>query len=763
LHRWSLFIFFVPLCEMSSQVIHTVCMQTSDAIKKSEGEFVMKLGGDNPRLNAVKIALGSLELPMVQWTIEEDWNHIYFSEGYKINQEASWLRIDEKTDIATNTIQIHLPLYLNAIASIKQIGEYLNIKTEYPHGLWADGKRSIIPCINWGEVSIICSCIGKISLTTLVGIDQIEYLSETEFMIPNVHMEAIENSHFGYVHLPTIPSPQALCDLLTFNFTYAKSLGSYHVQYDSKCNVANILSSKYPDDASYLRIRLFGCNLVKLLGYMSDEHNGYFVKKKEKGLSIPVVRFDLPEETEPPLMLKSEPFPGWMAVNIMPGWYAPSNRPMCTGQPLRINTEFESAFNRLHFSVPEKIPRGHATSHFIVFCDPTGIQHMCPIFAGKYSSVQFCTYLEDEMTKLASKVIKDIQFSIDYDTIEKKFTFSCEIRQSKDQVTPAPFSLLFNHPASIDSSRIGFPVVNLKGSDTYTSEEVVIPFLKWNSRHHFNTYNISEISHQKRFLLEAFPISQMIGVIKEFDKDSSELILMTHVGQLPFVHGLQVNDVVSIMPTNKCELFVNDTGTWETKEFATCPIAPIPGKSGVVMELNAKYLSSIFVRIKVRFSGLLANYIDKVVAINTDVEPYNLCFGTLPRSIPSKTLGFGHGAIQWGIDGSITSGNLKIAPYIAKAVHCLDHPDYVLVFLEEGKKNLSLQHTVQNNSTSHFAKLVLYPMFREERMLPRDTTLLGSELYSKFTISFKNPDMTPYHFHDADFSFSLNFIRSSGD
>ena len=57
-----------------------------------------------------------------------------------------------------------------------------------------------------------------------------------------------------------------------------------------------------------------------------------------------------------------------------------------------------------------------------------------------------------------------------------------------------------------------------------------------------------------------------------------------------------------------------------------------------------------------------------------------------------------------------------------------------------------------------FCKLSLYPLFREERMLPRDTTLLRDNLHT-FTLAFWNPDLrTPYHFHGAEFSFSLNFV-----
>ena len=119
------------------------------------------------------------------------------------------------------------------------------------------------------------------------------------------------------------------------------------------------------------------------------------------------------------------------------------------------------------------------------------------------------------------------------------------------------------------------------------------------------------------------------------------------------------------------------------------------------------------------------------------------------------------GAVLWGVDGMIASGNLRLPPFEAKAVHSLDHPDYILMYIEEGKKSTGIQHRYENNTSAPFAKLVLYPMFREERMLPRETTLLGSEMMNTFTIKFKNPDGTPYHFHNVDFSFSLNFVRTS--
>ena len=161
---------------------------------------------------------------------------------------------------------------------------------------------------------------------------------------------------------------------------------------------------------------------------------------------------------------------------------------------------------------------------------------------------------------------------------------------------------------------------------------------------------------------------------------------------------------------------------------------------------------------RVRRTRDLVNHIGQTIALQAGVEPFNLCIG-LPRSIGATHLGFPRGATQWGIDGATPSGRLMVPPFEAPAVHAMDHPDYILIYLSEGKLSTGLQHQFGSNTTTPFAKLVLYPMFREERMLPRDTTLLSGENLSTFTMKFTNPDGTPYQFHGAEFSFSLNFIK----
>jgi len=123
-------------------------------------------------------------------------------------------------------------------------------------------------------------------------------------------------------------------------------------------------------------------------------------------------------------------------------------------------------------------------------------------------------------------------------------------------------------------------------------------------------------------------------------------------------------------------------------------------------------------------------------------------------------LGFRDGATQWGVDGSLqTLSGVCLPPFVAPSVHNLDHPDYILVYLSDGKRSSTLQHTDGNNVTTPLTKIVLYPSFREERMIPRDTMFMSGESLTRFSLWFTNPDGTPYHFHFASFSFTLNFLK----
>ena len=104
------------------------------------------------------------------------------------------------------------------------------------------------------------------------------------------------------------------------------------------------------------------------------------------------------------------------------------------------------------------------------------------------------------------------------------------------------------------------------------------------------------------------------------------------------------------------------------------------------------------------------------------------------RSISARAVGFPVGATLYGKDGTVNVSNAHfVPPFVAPNVHALDHPDYVLIFLEDAKSDTTLMHRYGDDTKYPFAKLVLYPLVREERMLPRDA-YVGADLTSSDTL-----------------------------
>ena len=745
--------------QMGGQVIHTVCLDTRDAIHREEGKFTMRLGGDNPRFQAIKVALGSLEFPMVQWTVEPSWNRLYYSEGIRFTPDCSWLKVCEQTDGETTDVVVQLPLHVNRVVRARASGRgVLLLRCEHRHGLWVgDGKRCTIPAITWGDVELICGSMGRLSLTSLHSAGSVHYVSDTEFSVV-LPAAALDTTSGGFLHVPTCPSPGQLCDVVSRLLAYSPLLAPYEVVYTARDNRAVLQATAYPEGATSLTVKVHGSGLAALLGYPSRLHERRFVRPRGSPHVCTFTGFDICAEggsgTPTPLCLPSEPFGGWEYVELTPGWYAPSQRAMCTGQPLRMPQQLEAAFSRLQFQVPERIPAGMATAHFLMYDDPGGTVHYCPVYAGTYSAPALARALEVGMTRLAAQSMPGTVYTVEFGD-DSRFHFVCEVKDGAGTVRPAQFSLLLNHPAQFDPSRIGFPAAALHGKDAYHSAHRVHSRVP---RPHANTYCISEVGHQKRFSVQIAPADTIVAVITDYCAAEHVLHLCTYAGQLPYAHGMQAGDVVRISAAGENDVYTysEERSEWALLTVKSCPIAPAWERCGVVVRPKAPIrrdpgmpaAEQTALCVQVRPTARLADYVGLAVQLKVDVQPFNLCFG-LPGSIPAEYLGFPGGATECGYSSFIE----------APCVHSLGHPDYVLMYIDEGKKATGLQHQRGTDTTSPFAKIVLYPMFREERMLPRESTLLSGESLTVFNIRFENPDGSPYHFHGAHFSFSFNFIK----
>lgn len=724
---------------MPQQVAKTFCVQTRDADYRNDSvmKFTMKI--DDPRSRGVKIALSSLEFPMMQYTIEEDWNRLYFSEGISFDENTFSMKISVKSieDEVITTHYLDMPIRLNKIKSWSIYGSYAIATCEHPHSL------HLLKSIDWGDVEVLCCPFGRTSLHDAFSDGNLELISPEKFKIgiTNSSLEIgtlLNENNSGYLFVPPIPSPYHLCNILN----YASGIVGFPIGFTFLYNeITNkIIIETFTDKKS-----------VQIL--FEDSFMKNFLGIKLSSKQIGQGKTEIPTEV----------FPGWDYVELEAGWYSPAHRSYCTGQPLRLSQEVENSFNKLYFPLPERIPNGQVTSHFLIFTDPCGHTHTCAVPCGRYTPEMLCEYMENEMTRLASSTTEGVEFTVQH--TNDRFSFSCEIKED-GKLSSAPFSLLLNHNMQFDPSKIGFSPQPLMGCDNYTSDKTVhFPVVTTNKKETkpLNIYRISDIGHKKKMKIHASAPIVLTGIIIGYDTNTSTLVLRTYLGQLPYSHGYKKGDVVKLASSKKADIYVFDEEDgWKESSAEPCSLPPKFGKSAVVLGLQEKQKYEMCsVVLKVRNSPQYSSCIGKALQIHSFVQPFNFCFN-LYKSIKPDILGFQNKTLLWGVDGSVSSGSLMIPPYDAPNCHNLDHPDYVIMTLDESKST-SLQHTHGEINKNIFAKIVLYPLAREGGMMPKDASLVGGSNLSNYTLRFFNPDFTPYHFHGAEFSFSMTLIDVIGE
>ena len=754
--------------------IHTICFHTRDAVERSDSRMVFELPMHRLSTPAVKISLGSVEFPMVQWTIEEDWNRLYLNEGIRLTSQTNELSVavrdaQSRIDPKTPTI-LGVPMRLNTIVNVKRSGRSVEFECKESHHLWGtDGKACLVSLFaEWdGDVKVL-SCGprgGDLSLVTAWADKKLYRVSDTKFAVDEGLLDkdlataAPSSKAPVFLYTSAVPSPHHLCRLLTLASRNAKFL---HTNDDEggeemMVSVGQELSFAYDAQRDHVRVqtrfavgtvvRILASPLASLLG-------------------VCTVAIRVQHEAE---VLPCGPTNLWDFVRIPPGFYGPCHRSMCTGQPMRFGTEVEAAINRLYFPLPSgqdnRMQASPSTPHTIVFVDPWAKTHMCPIPCGRYTPKQLCLHLETEMTRTCNN---SASFSVYYDEDAKRFVFSCEKTTRGGRVEPAKFSLLFNHPLTTEASRFGFPSQPCVGASTYTSTEPVhFPRTDLKSgsepRYLSNLFRVSEIGSQKRFRFHATSAPTMTGVVCKKD-GRGRCVVRTHVNGLPYAHGFQIGDVVRMFPMNTSATLLEPNAEkteWKETEFPAAP--PFHHDTlGVVWDESHSASSSS----NDDDPSLLVLYMPHVADVGScfhlqtsGPDPFNFCFSSSrPKTMDAYLLGFPEKSILWGVDGVLDTGDgCMIPPFDAPYLHCLDHPDYCLITFNESS-SASLEHSYGGESKHVFCKLSLYPLFREERMLPRDAFLQRST-FSRFEIAFWNPNMKhPYHFHGAQFSFSLNFI-----
>ena len=729
----------------ASEVL-TLCFHTRDAVERDDSSMTFEMPGGQLRTEAARVALASCEFPMVQWTVEEDWSRLYLNEGVRLEGpvEARTLSLlvgAERADLV-------LPPRL-AAAQCAGDRRRLVVECGAPHGLFSEATREPNrAAVEDGGVHLLGGAEGDVAVRAAA---ELEYVSATAFaLVGAAAARAAGGAGARYVLVPPPASPARLCEWLTHAARGAVAGARLTLRYDAGADRVRLAATAAAAEeggaarAPPTPARVLPSALARRLG-----------------LSTAAQR--VPPPPAPPTEWPCEATGLWDYVELPPGFYGPCHRPMCTGQPLRLGAELEGAVNRLYFPLGAPTAASPVSPHALVFADPDGHVHACPIPSGRYTPERLCAHLEAGMAAAAGG---GLSFAVSH--FEDRFSFACErALPGGAGVVPAPFGLLWHHPLSVDPARFGFAAQPLAGADTYVApQRTRVARVDGGGAHPraaANVVRVAEVGAQKRFSLHGVAPPALVGVL-DAASALGRPVLRTHLSGRPFAHGLQPGDVVGIgapaaaAAGGAAGATVADGADGAEREAPAAPVdwprggapcscvvlAPLPGDDVHVLRLDAPRL------------GGLADA-GACVQVACRAEPWNLCFGR-PRSVPAHLLGFARGAVQWGVDGSVQDAEgRRMPPFVAPHTHCLDHPDYVLMTLSESS-GAALEHSYDGENRHVFCKLSLYPLFREERMLPRDTSLLRGNL-SRFTLAFWNPDLrTPYRFHGAEFSFSLNFV-----
>lgn len=700
---------------MPSEVM-TMCFHTRDAVEVDGASYTFEMPLGRLREDAMKVALASCEFPMVQWTVEEEWCRLWLNEGVRLSARNNYLDVRLSLRVTSDklgTYRLRLPPRLNAIKKVCRSGARHRVECHEEHGLASVTGGLVVVLVGGagGDLRVASSEIVIEDARTV----SIAYEGDASKVAGATH-----------VYVPTVASHPQLCTMLTAaaNATLPNGF-KMAFRYDRRDDTVRATCTVPRLDA---QLHVLSTPLATLCG-----------------LSTVPMRFA--EHTQ---VLPCESTSLWDYVELPTGFYSPSHRPMCVGPPHRLGPEMEAAVNRFYFPIGGgSTANGADGAHILVFGDPDGHILTCNVPNGRYSAASLARHLQTAMTETARAFDAGVSFVVSVDPTHR-FVLSCERRHEDGRVLPCTFALLFHHPLCIDAARLGFPPQPLSGQTTYVSSAPVKPLMTepTGGRTVANVFRVSEIGAQKRLRFHGVPPPPMVAVVA--GRAASRLRVHTFVNRQPFAHGYQAGDLVRL--TSYPAHAIADADGKEVKVSATRASLPVEC-SCVVVDADSDDPCALTLEVP-PIDGL--GEAGTCVQLTSDPEPWNMHFRK-PRSLPPHVVGIDAAAI-WGVDGSVlTRERLCLPPYEAPNTHCLDHPDYVLLTFSESA-GAAFEHAHDGQNKAIFCKLSLYPLFREERMLPRDTSLLSGN-FSRFTLSFWNPDLAqPYKFHGAHFSFSLNFV-----
>lgn len=699
------------------------------------------------RVNVAQISLGSLEIPLAQYNIENDWKTMQFDEGIDLyiltpnDESIVQLIINENGVDYVAQIPPRLNPIINISPTTATTGQVITFTTQYPHGLEFRGF------FNWGEpMKVIGTPLTDPAIVQLtLENSNLTVISSTQFRLVYTGSTPITfnvSTIFGYVSTPSIPSPIYLAELVTlalnnvipnhWKITYDECTGKFKLCWVGPgCDVrsstpATLISS---GNNSLSHVLGFGCANTPIPMPVFDLVKSTFEKPRE----VPSLSGNCVQS------IQCSPCRSQIEIDV--GNYNPDG----------LMGNIQRQLNRFYFDSGCYTVSGFSTNNtlfwYSTYC---GICYSFPIPFGMYSPDSLASYIQSQMQSQIPSM------AVTWDVNAGQFTFIASVDFGLEFDSPsAPNTIV---PTSELAYRMGFYPISYRNNNIYKS---VTPFYyptkgccgtsipDRNLSYVYTPMPQMMLNNQKRFSIELSKTRSIQTWGPLSDNSDGTMTITTQVqiivagspAYANVAHGFQVLDVVEITTpsgtTYELSVVRVDAYNRFTVDLGSIPVSvftSIIGPTDPTSPPTADHYLCL------RLSNAIVS---------------NLYFSCQESTILPLTLGFNKCDYLWD--------PVHPTSWIAPAMYCLDYPNYVLVELTQPTGathnmhawNTDTEHT--DTLTTILAKVILYPQFRMERSFPFHMIIPDMRVITRVQVRILNPDHTLYQFHNRQWSMTLVF------
>lgn len=765
-------------------------------------DFVIPINTPQKSMPVTRMYLGSIELPVSQQTIENEWSRLYFDEGLSFRADLSSMSLDTMwtvpfpaltDDVAAKvslTVQdalgvdykVYITPWLNPITmTAYDVGPpgSATFETYLPHRL------DLVSFWSYGSpVQIISSSgVPNVPLDGVTG-PVVTIIDDYHFSIspapPFTSAPLVTPVFYGYIHAPALANPVVAAQMITraVNNVLQDALSPTRIYFDfsidtSLFTVRAAKATQFSTETTTPLLYSVTNNAYGLIPILL----GFPCATLPLPTTAPVASaYDIGSSIAPSsgcisgslsnVLTAQSPYLCISSIRFEPGFYLQSN----VGAFL---SEAQIELNRFYF---EDVCSGSSTTlspPTLVTADACGLCYAISIPFGRYTPFTLAQAVQNQMNidmplyGGGPDPTYTVTFEVDADAtsptlglLAGRFVFTSLYADSHW------FTLEFDDSRNnLLPGRMGFnPLPYRRSSAVYTSDSLLYVPMKGCNNCAGGSSGIgnSTLAADPVFLSNVYGpyISQTtrtIGmqVLNQRAIPDATVVAITSVGSATTItldtsvaHGYQVDDVVTVTfptlasdPRTRRVRVVEVTNAFEFVIDVTGDLAT--ELAAVPINLDDNVCVSLYNEpiMNLYFTDRDSPKVANVVSMQFYQNP-----------IYPEMLGFPPKAVMW--INSETSLPITAPNHVS-----LETPDYVLLEFVKPNESTYIQHQWKNdNKTRLFGKVVMYPGLRFERNYPIEAIFQGNRTINQLHVRIYNPNHTLYNFHGKDWSMTLVLV-----